>query len=149
MVVLYRADEQAHVLSSKTRQQMLSYMRSVGELLVHSQTDEGYWTRQWPRGDQGRIDEKATVYDKLLVTGHHLEWLALAPAEVQPPRENIVRAARWTLKTILEIDNAELQKHYGPFSHAARALCLWRGHEPGEIWAKRPTPAATSLTIDN
>jgi hypothetical protein len=144
LVVLYRADEMAHVLSRRTRQKMLVEMKTVSDLLVTAQTDEGYWTRQWPRGEAGRVDEKATVYDKLLVTGHQLEWLALAPQEVQPPRETIVRAARWTLKTILEIDDKELHAHYGPFSHAARALCLWRGNEPHAFWAKRPTIAAAA-----
>lgn len=137
LVVLYRADEEAKVLSPRTRAKMLAYMKRMSDLLVQSQTEEGYWTRNWPKGSAGRSDEKATIYDRLLVTGHTLEWLALAPEEVQPPRENVVRAARWTLKTILEISDADLNEKYGPFSHAARALCLWRGHEPGEIWNAR------------
>jgi hypothetical protein len=146
LVVLYRANEEAKVISPKTRQKMLVYMHQMSELLLHSQTDEGYWTRHWPRGAEGRKDEKATVYDRLLVTGHQLEWLALAPTEVQPPRENVIRAARWTLRTILEISDEDLKQHYGPFTHAARALCLWRGHEPGEIWAQRPAASATITT---
>ncbi len=136
LVVLYRADEQAHVLSTKSRTKLLQHLANVSGLLIAAQTDAGFWTRNWPQGEAGRIDEKATVYDQLLVTGHQLEWLALAPVEVQPPRENIVRAARWTLKTILEISPQELQTHYGPFTHAARALCLWRGQEAGEVWMK-------------
>lgn len=134
LVVLYRADEQSPVLSSSTRRKMTQHMQRVSQMLVASQTDAGYWTRQWPRGEQGRNDQGASVYDHLLVTGHQLEWLALAPEEVLPPRENIVRAARWTVKTILEISDEELQQHYGPFSHAARAIALWRGTEPGDFW---------------
>jgi hypothetical protein len=137
LVVLYRADEQAHVLTAQTRHKMLACMSQVSELLVQAQTNDGFWTRNWPRGHLGRTDEQATVYDKLLVTGHHLEWLALAPESVQPPRENVVRAARWTVKTILEMDQENLNEHYGPFSHAARALCLWRGKEPNEFWSQR------------
>lgn len=144
LVVLYRADEQAKVLSSRTKAKMLAYMRHMSDLLAAAQSQEGYWTRNWPQGAAGQKDEKATVYDRLLVTGHQLEWLALAPTEVQPPRENIVRAARWTLQTILEMSDEQLSEHYGPFSHAARALCLWRGHEAAEIWATRPQPALTT-----
>lgn len=151
LVVLYRADEQAHVLSRSTRRKMLQHMAATSALLADAQASEGYWTRHWPRGAAGRTDDEATVYDKLLVTGHQLEWLALAPAEVHPPRETIVRAARWTLKTILEISPDELRDHYGPFSHAARALCLWRGREPVEIWATRTTtdrPAVDSTASE-
>jgi hypothetical protein len=135
LAVLYRADEQAHVLSLATRKKILSHMHAVSKLLVDSQTDAGFWTRNWPRGEAAAAadSEKISVYDKLLVTGHHLEWLALVPDEVSPPRESVVRAARWTLQTILEISDKDLKQHYGPFSHAARALCLWRGREAGEV----------------
>jgi hypothetical protein len=133
LVVLYRADEEAHALSSTTKRKMLMHMKKVSDLLVQSQALDGHWNRHWPQGSAGQTDDKATVYDKLLVTGHHLEWLALAPDEVLPPRENIIRAARWTVKTIQEISDADLKEKYGPFSHAARALCLWRGQEAGEV----------------
>ena len=76
------------------------------------------------------------MHDKLLVTGHQLEWLALAPEQVQPPRETIVRAGQWITRTLLEIDQKELVETYGPYSHAARALCLWRSVEPMEAWKK-------------
>jgi hypothetical protein len=145
LVVLYRADEQAHVLSPQTRRKLLTHLKQVSDLLVQSQTDEGYWTRNWPRGAAGTVDAKATVYDKLLVTGHQLEWLALAPEIVQPPRENIVRAGRWTVKTILEMSAEDFRRYYGPFSHAARALCLWRGKEPGEVWGKAVPVVADSI----
>lgn len=141
LIVMYRADEQARVLSHSSRQKLLQHLAQVSVRLIESQTDAGYWTRHWPQGVAGQVDKEATVYDKLLVTGHHLEWLALAPIEVQPPREHIIRAARWTVKTMLEIEDTNIAQHYGPFTHAARAICLWRGREAGEVWAKRqPAP---------
>jgi hypothetical protein len=134
MVVLYRADQLKPHLKPRTRQRMLRHMQQVSQLLVQSQSDEGYWTRNWPRGQAARDEKEAPLADKLLVTGHQLEWLALAPAEVQPPRETMVRAARWLVTAMLEIDEAELAKRYGPLSHAARALCLWRGKDPYLAW---------------
>jgi hypothetical protein len=32
------------------------------------------------------------------------------------------------------MDEKELATAYGPYSHAARALCLWRGTEAWEFW---------------
>ena len=159
MVVLYRADEQLHQLPEKTRQKMLAHMKAVSNLVVASQHEEGYWNRSWPRGAKafdivkqpssdpakpnkaGETAEapkkiETPLHDKLLVTGHHLEWLALAPEEVQPPRETIVRAGQWLAKTLVEMDQKELTAAYGPYSHAARALCLWRGVEPIDAWKK-------------
>ncbi|MBC7853150.1 MAG: hypothetical protein IAF94_06920, partial [Pirellulaceae bacterium] len=148
MVLLYRVDESAQaagqksILSKNDRRKMLGYMKRVSELLVAAQSPEGYWTRQWSKGTRTaevKAEPKANIsamHDKLLVTGHQLEWLALAPEKVQPPRENIVRAGQWITRTLLEIDQTELTETYGPYSHAARALCLWRSVEPMEAWKK-------------
>jgi hypothetical protein len=38
---------------------------------------------------------------------------------------------------LLELDPKQLHDAYGPYSHAARALCLWKGVEPLEAWGKR------------
>ena len=143
LVLLYRVDAaavaagQKSILSKSDRRKMLGYMQRTSGLLVAAQSVDGYWARQWSRGTPpGSQDKKVTLHDKLLVTGHHLEWLALAPEEVQPPRENIVRAGQWLTRTLLDIDQKELNTAYGPYSHAARALCLWRSVEPFEAWKR-------------
>lgn len=136
LAVLYRADEQCHELPPLTRAKMIAYMKLVSDRLVLAQTSEGYWNRRWPLGEEAIADSSATLYDKILVTGHHLEWLALAPDEVQPPRETIVRAGQWLARTLIEMDEQAIVEAYGPYSHAARALCLWRQVEPYEAWRR-------------
>ncbi|MCO6456959.1 MAG: hypothetical protein J5I93_16795 [Pirellulaceae bacterium] len=142
VVVLYRADELAGgVLRPATRQKLLDHMQRVSGLLVQAQTPAGFWTRRWPEGQAAQQDRDHNLGDRLLVTGHHLEWLALAPDEVQPPRETLVRAGQWLARTLLEVDSAELNERYGPFSHGARALSFWRGKQPLEAWqAAHPAP---------
>lgn len=151
LVVLHRADEQEHVLRNRTNLKLLSHLRRVSDLLVASQSPEGYWTRQWPQGaaplatdDQAKTD----LYDRILVTGHHLEWLALAPEEVQPPRENVVRAGQWLTRTLLEMDEAALLEAYGPYTHAARALALWRSKDPYQAWKSGAGVSPVDLTSD-
>ncbi len=139
LAVLYRADEQHPALRPRTKLKLLRYMKLSSQMLVQAQTPDGYWTRQWPRGAAAaKVSQAnpATLHDKLLVTGHHLEWLALAPEEVQPPRETVIRAAQWLVRTLLEMDEKDLVQAYGPYTHAARALCLWRSAEPMEAWQK-------------
>lgn len=137
LVVLYQVDELSPALPPRVRQRMLRYMKQVSDRLVQVQSVEGFWTRGWSdvqsKVHSPRSKVEASARDKLLVTGHHLEWLALAPAEVQPPRETVVRAGQWLARTLLELDDASLLKAYGPYSHAARALCLWKGVEPAEF----------------
>jgi hypothetical protein len=82
-------------------------------------------------------DEQMT--DRLLATGHVLEWWALAPPEVLPERERIIRAGQWTVKAIESMSEHQLKDRYGPLSHAGRALALWRGKWPHEV--ALPPPA--------
>lgn len=149
LAVLNRADEQVPALSRRTKLKVLIYMKRASMLLAEAQTTDGYWTRQWPQGQAAANPDKKmkapTLHDKLLVTGHHLEWLALAPDEVQPPRESIVRAGQWLARTLVEMDQKELLEAYGPYSHAARALCLWRSKDPFTTWqAGNPNSEARS-----
>jgi hypothetical protein len=146
LAVLQRADEQAHALTPRNRRDILVHMRRVSNLLTESQTVEGYWNRHWPAGRAALADKTATIHDKILVTGHQLEWLALAPPEVQPPPETIVRAAQWLTRALLELDDQQLIKAYGPYTHGARALCLWRSAEPIVAWRKGQSPAVTETS---
>ncbi|MCE9547972.1 MAG: hypothetical protein K8T25_21070 [Planctomycetia bacterium] len=139
LVVLLRADDQYHALSRRTRRKITDYLTRMSGLLIASQNSAGYWNRNWYLGSAAEAANKTHnrqdgTYDRILTTGHHLEWLALAPPEVQPPRETIVRAAQWVVRAMIAEDANGLAMHYGPFSHAARALCLWRSKDPFEAW---------------
>ncbi len=149
LAVLYRADEQARVLGPSTRQRILAHMKRVSDLLVQAQTTDGYWTRRWPEGTAAATPAKGDaddVYDLILVTGHQLEWLALAPEEVQPPRETIVRAGQWLARTLVGLDQRDIEAAYGPYTHAARALALWRNQEPYQAWLKGQRMSVSLIT---
>ncbi len=143
LAVLYRADEQHQGLSPQTRARIVAHLRRVSGLLAEAQTRDGYWTRQWPQGAAASqsASDASGIYDRILVTGHHLEWLALAPEEVQPPRETIVRAGQWLARTLLELDEQDIVEAYGPYTHAARALAMWRSKDPYEAWNSQHQPA--------
>ncbi|MBX9789462.1 MAG: hypothetical protein K2Y37_11150 [Pirellulales bacterium] len=134
LVVLLRADDQARVLKPAERRRIIEHLRRVADLLTASQHAQGYWSKNWPEGAASLTEENPPLADRILATGHHLEWLALAPPEVQPPRESIVRAAQWLVRAMQEVDDRSLDIEYGPFSHAARALSLWRGSEAFTAW---------------
>jgi hypothetical protein len=140
LAVMYRIDEQSPALPPRVKQRMFGYMEQAADRLVKSQSVDGYWSSGWSRPQSAVHSTQSTVaepslHDKLLVTGHHLEWLALAPEEVQPPRETIVRAGQWLTRTLLEIDEKTLLQAYGPYSHAARAVPV-EGHRADRRVAK-------------
>lgn len=135
-VLLYRADQKIGALAPEVKAKLVNHMARVSAILQQAQTVEGYWTQAWPRGPAAAGEKGADVYERILVTGHMLEWLALAPEEVQPPREAIVRAGQWLARTLIEMDPELMKEHYGPISHAVRALCLWRGAEAWPTWQR-------------
>ena len=134
LVVLLRSDDESKSLGPWTRAKAMGRLTHVRDLLAQSQSTEGWWDKSWPSGEAP--SRASNLEERILATGHHLEWLALAPKEVQLPREQIVRAAQWLAIAMHEVDDHTLAQQYGPFSHAARALCLWRGAEAWETWKR-------------
>lgn len=137
LVMMLRVDEQEKILSAPQRERILDYLRGVTRQFVENQHADGYWNRNWagPTDDSGSAGDppSGTLTGRILATGHVLEWWALAPAEVHPPRETIIRAGQWLCRTVEEMSPAEIEGNYTFLTHAGRALALWRHHSPAEI----------------
>lgn len=137
LVVFLRIDEQQPLLSPAMRQQVTAYLQHVTQLLVRNQHPDGYWTHTWPGYDLSS-ERSSQAYENrlsnwILATGHPMEWLALAPEAVLPPREVLVRAGQWLVRTIIEMPEKDVQEGYGFLSHAVHALALWRKRDPAHV----------------
>lgn len=147
LVLFLRIDEQQPILSPAMRQQVTAYLQNVTQLLVRNQHPDGYWTHTWPGYDVS-LERASQAYENrlsnwILATGHPMEWWALAPEAVLPPREVLVRAGQWLVRTINEMPEKDVQEGYGFLSHAVHALALWRKREPAEVpLPKSALPAA-------
>ncbi len=145
LVVLLGAAEQAGGLSPRQYDRIYQHLKQISGRLIASQHVEGYWNKSWSTGEAPATDD-SPLAERILATGHHLEWLALAPDAVLPPRETILRAGRWLVRAMLEVDDEVIAKEYGPFSHGARALCLWRCAEPQAVWSSRAGAGSIATT---
>jgi hypothetical protein len=132
-----RVDDEMHVLSPTVRTQAIAYLMNMTALLVRNQHSDGYWDGKWPLEkataglkDAASGDAKA---DRILATGHALEWWAFAPKECQPPRETIIKAGQWLVHTIDGLTPEQTENYYTYLSHAGRALACWRGKLPNEV----------------
>ena len=137
LMVLLRLDDEYHILSPEIREQSLNHLRYVRDLITVSQFEDGHWPTNWPDGRtavEKPVDEP--LYKKVIATGHHLEWLAIAPKELHPPREMILKAAAWVTKTTKDQSLADIGQRYTFFSHVGNALALWRQTHPAEFWMK-------------
>jgi hypothetical protein len=137
LAALLQIDEQNQIFSPAMRQEIIDYLTRLTALLVKNQHADGFWSKDWARqeGDptpesEGEDDE---VGSQILATGHILEWWAIAPEEVQPPRETLIRASQWLVKTIEAQTDAEITNRFTFLTHAGRALCLWRKFDPAQV----------------
>lgn len=137
LVMMLRVNDQANILSFATSQRIVKYLQDVTAQFVINQHADGYWNRNWAGSmvDEDGVGDppSGTLTGRILATGHVLEWWSLAPEEIHPPREVLVRAGQWLCRTIEEMSTAEIESNYTFLTHAGRALSLWRHHLPAEI----------------
>jgi len=154
LVMMLRVDaEYNRLLSDEARARVLAYLRDATDRLIATQHEDGYWDAGWPgvelEGQAPSVEGPlGTAADRMLATGHALEWWSLAPEEVLPPDDVIVRAGQWISNQILALSDAEIRRYYTFLTHAGRALALWRGKFPYEVAlpAHSDDPALTRST---
>ncbi len=127
LAMLLRIDEQTGWFTPRGRAAVTHHLRAMTARLVHSQSPEGYWDSNWPDLTEAPDARQEPTARRLLATGHALEWWAMAPATLQPPRETIVRAAQWLVREIDQLEEKDVVANYTFLTHVGRALALWRG----------------------
>ncbi|MBI1346599.1 hypothetical protein GC163_09955 [bacterium] len=143
LAALLQRDQSERYLSPDMRGHVISHLHDATGRLVASQHAEGYWKSGWPGTEwdgepYSFTGPMGTQADRILATGHVLEWWLYAPAEVQPPREIIARASTWLVSAILELTPQETRRFYPFLTHAGRALSLWHGVEPHAVVLPEP-----------
>jgi hypothetical protein len=129
LVNLLRADEVYRILKPASHRQIEDYLIWISSLLEKHQTGTGLWLGCW-YASQAPMQDSDLTHQAILVTGHHLEWMALAPSRLRPPDAVIQKAAR-SLATLVENSPpATVAGSYPPYSHAGRALALLVAQDP-------------------
>ena len=147
LVILLRVDENHGILNAQTRQAIKDHLMAMTSQLVAVQSIEGHWDETWAR--DGRVMEgdspEARLRSRILATGHALEWWAMAPEELHPPREVMVRAGQWLAREIEVMDQETVLRNYTFLSHAGRALSLWRGGFPCQVLKRLAIESETGV----
>jgi hypothetical protein len=156
LMSLVRLDDEFNILSDEVRDEAMDYLRSVRDILIVTQFEDGHWPCNWPDGEEALTNpDDHEAYKNVIATGHHLEWLAIAPKELHPPHEMIEKAADWIIKNTTSKTKAEILKSYTFYSHVGNALSLWRKTRAPVFWKKweaehpyqpEEEPAATDST---
>ncbi len=117
----------AGILKGDAAARLDQTLKEALRLLQRNQNSDGTWMCNW----QTERDKPQNVFDTIHITGHHLEWIALAATQVQL-NEKWLRDAVHGLVTAVEgVNEVEVRKMmatrpeiYGSLCHAVRALHL-------------------------
>ena len=140
LVALLRLNDDfgGQLISAGTQSAITKFLMQARDLLIASQDKDGSWPSNWYNGkhaaERRNPDEK--LYRRVIATGHHLEWLSIAPRELHPPHDRIVKAARWAVDNTCGTSQDVINANYTYYSHVANALSLWRGTSVPEFWMK-------------
>ena len=72
----------------------------------------------------------------------------MAPEELHPPRETLIRAGQWLVKQVENMDLATVDKNYTFLTHVGRSLALWRGQFAAEAQKKLGRSEPLNFTVD-
>ena len=113
---------------------------------MRNQHADGYWDKNWHNLKADAKDEDMALGGplprRILATGHALEWWAMAPEELHPPRDTLIRAGQWLVREIDQMSDKSIADNYTFLSHAGRALALWRGETPATALQRLQSGAA-------
>ncbi len=147
LVMMLRVNQEIPILREETERAISNFLTSATDRLIASQHADGYWDETWA-ADAWPLEETAdeqVLSHRLLATGHALEWWAMAPEPLLPPREVIVRASQWLLSQVDSMTDEQIAANYTFLSHAGRALALWRGQIPSTFMKRQTTKSGEAL----
>ncbi len=136
LTILLRLDAEEPFFSDPVRREVRRHLLEATGRLIANQSPAGFWDRDWPGEPIGVDDTVGPQGRRLSATGHALEWWAMAPVDVHPPQETLIRAAQWLVTEIETMDEATIRKNYTFLTHVGRALTLWRGNYPAALYAR-------------
>ncbi len=135
LMAILRLDDEHHMLSPAMHAEVYHYLEGVRDQITACQFEDGHWPSNWAEG-KAALDKPVedVLSKKVIATGHHLEWLAIAPIELHPPRDMVRKAARWCIDTTKNMPQEQVSAQYTFFSHIGGALARWRKTRPKAFW---------------
>lgn len=150
LVMMLRVDDMwdgpEPMLSPAMREKIVEYLGGITKRLVAHQHKDGFWNSKWPTAKPASSTptevEGDRLGDRVIATGHTLEWWALVPKKdrsaILPPIDVLRRAAQWLTRTVDEMSEDDVRRNNSFLSHAGRALTLWRGKYPYQVSLSEP-----------
>lgn len=135
LAALLDAHQEAPILSEAAVSAAQRKLTDCKETLTRTQLSDGSWAMDWYDMKTASSHESMIVgslqADRVIATGHQLEWMITCPPRFRPDDLVLMRAALYLKRTLplMEVALEEDYFHwYMPISHAVRGLLLAHGH---------------------
>lgn len=142
LAAMLRSDSDGQKLSAQVREQMTACLRSSADRLCRSQLSNGDWNQDWAASEPSELARLGLLerFDhQVLVTGHHMEWMAIVPPELRCPDDVRVRAGRFLMMALQNQVTDGAAENFCAYSHAAGSLALFQPEAaPRRDVASRP-----------
>jgi len=138
LAMALRADSEAPFLSSSTRRRVTERLLLASRRLEQTQLPDGSWPSDWCLSNKlfPITQEEGELNTRLRVTGHHLEWIAIAPDFAMPSGQSVSRALAYLQRRMTEVPGDSYYEDYTMLSHCARALVLFSGQSAYDLLKK-------------
>ena len=100
---ILRIDRNETILAPEVREDLNAYTHDKLAEAVESQLDDGSWPLLWSRSGFSDIIEytpEDSNVNRVLVTGHMLEWLQMLPNDIKPPIDVVKAGSLWVLENL-------------------------------------------------
>lgn len=122
LVLLFRLHEATgdRLISNNTAQRIREVLVQASTQLGSSINSNEMWDQSW--NETTRPTVASSLLDEVTATGHHLEWLVLAPDDCRPDVALLVKSQNALITRILTAPPEMFDHHFGPLTHASRAI---------------------------
>ncbi|HEX7377806.1 MAG TPA: hypothetical protein VF278_11870, partial [Pirellulales bacterium] len=121
LAVILQVDRRERVLSSASREMARSFLKRAAVTLTAAQESGGAWTANWA-GSSDLAPLFRNRLDRVWITGHHLDWMAIADDELRVNNDRLLAAGRFVISSVLRADDDEVARNPCPYTHGVRAV---------------------------
>jgi hypothetical protein len=123
LTVLTQINESYSIWPKEVERRVAEVQAQAVSSLQRTQASDGSWKPTWFSGPPS-ARRSGDIYSDLLVTGHHLEWLALLPSKDRPAEEVVALAGSFVFNSLKQIAPKDVEEHICQCSHGVRAYLV-------------------------
>jgi hypothetical protein len=126
LAIIRQVDQKHGILSSELSFRVDQYLRRAAGELSSTQDADGSWSTNWAASiNYG--PRFGSLNSRIWMTGHHLDWMAIVPAELRVDDDRIRSAGQFVARVIRESEPANINGNVCHYIHGVRGVARIHG----------------------